>query len=71
MDKCFTYFSSPIGAIKIEANEYALLSVRFVEKTDVLIADTSDSPILEQAACQLSEYFFGQRSEFDLNIDLK
>jgi methylated-DNA-[protein]-cysteine S-methyltransferase len=59
------YLSTPIGELKIIANDLGLLSVKFVEQT----ADDID-PNIHTATCvtQLSEYFAGMRQAFDLTL---
>ena len=70
MDKQYRYFKSPIGTIELIANNQALLTVHFVDDSIHEIRRNDNSPILEQAYNQLSEYFSSQRVRFDVPIDL-
>lgn len=59
------YFSTPIGELKIIANDKGLLSVKFVTQ----IADDIDSNKHTRVCIsQLAEYFAGKRREFDLSL---
>lgn len=59
------FFTSAIGILKITASQDAICSVSFVD------ADGQDDPNPMTHACakQLSEYFSGQRKEFQLKLD--
>jgi methylated-DNA-[protein]-cysteine S-methyltransferase len=58
-------FHSPIGAIRLHATDTALYAIRF---DDVIGADEHLNPVLEQAVAQLSDYFAGTLTQFDLPI---
>lgn len=58
------FFQSPVGIIRVEEKDGFIVSVTFVEKTG-----TNDvSPLLQEAVCQLMEYFDGKRKFFDLPL---
>ncbi|SDR51544.1 methylated-DNA-[protein]-cysteine S-methyltransferase [Paraburkholderia fungorum] len=70
----FKVIDSPIGRLKLVANENRLAAIlREVERNSCgrLESMTEDAgrPILVNAARQLSEYFDGQRAHFDLALD--
>lgn len=65
----FTYFSSPVGTLTLTEEEDALTGLYFGRLSrqgqEVL------SPVLEETARQLSEYFSGKRREFSLPLSPK
>ena len=60
----YAYYDSPFGPIRIGYEE-TVHSIRHVEKKS---EDHTPSPLSDEAARQLEEYFRGQRQEFDLPI---
>ncbi len=65
----FTYLSSPVGTLTLTEEEGALTGLYFGQLSrqgqEVL------SPVLEETARQLSEYFSGKRREFSLPLSPK
>lgn len=65
----FAYFSSPVGTLTLTEEEDALTGLYFGRLSrqgqEVL------SPVLEETARQLSEYFSGKRREFFLPLSPK
>ena len=60
---------SPVGPLTLEEREGRLCAVSFgVAKAEDMAP--APSPILEEAARQLAEYFAGRRKVFDLPLDL-
>jgi methylated-DNA-[protein]-cysteine S-methyltransferase len=59
------YLSTPIGELKIIANDSGLLSVKFVEQT---VADIDRNEHTQSSVNQLTEYFSGTRRQFDLTL---
>jgi methylated-DNA-[protein]-cysteine S-methyltransferase len=59
------YLSTPIGELKIIANDSGLLSVKFVEQT---VADIDRNEHTQTGVNQLTEYFSGTRRQFDLTL---
>lgn len=61
------YISTPLGTAKLEGTEDGL--------SVVSVLDTKKSPtavipiVLEEAACQLQQYFEGEREQFDLQLN--
>ncbi|WP_038173268.1 MULTISPECIES: methylated-DNA--[protein]-cysteine S-methyltransferase [Vibrio] len=67
----YTYYTSPLGKVTLQANAQGLLGVWFETQTtqpDCLGEYSEDHPILNQAIKQLQEYFTGQRRHFTLSI---
>ncbi len=64
--KYCTYLYSPIGLLRIYADEHAITGLQF--DPNVYYADTND--ILHDAKRQLIEYFEGKRKVFELPVKL-
>jgi methylated-DNA-[protein]-cysteine S-methyltransferase len=62
-----TTYHSPLGPIRLVADDTALLGLTFGEAE----ARASDSPVLAAACAQLGEYFAGERTRFDLPLRLE
>jgi len=71
MAKYTGYYQCPLGLLKIEANETALLSVQFLseEVMSSSIPEASESAIILETIKQLEEYFEGRREQFDLPLE--
>ncbi|HEY4784789.1 MAG TPA: methylated-DNA--[protein]-cysteine S-methyltransferase [Bacteroidales bacterium] len=71
MAKYTGYYQCPLGLLKIEANETALLSVQFLseEVMSSSIPEASKSAIILETIKQLEEYFEGRREQFDLPLE--
>lgn len=69
MDSYFT--TSPLGVIKITANDSGIVSLNFARKS---LASTQKNKItnrhLRDCVRQLDEYFSGKRLSFDLPLDV-
>lgn len=61
------YLKTPIGTLKIEGFENALVSVLFID-SDENISKVIPSN-LKNAVAQLQEYFEGKRTDFTLNLN--
>ncbi|MDR1023153.1 MAG: methylated-DNA--[protein]-cysteine S-methyltransferase [Prevotellaceae bacterium] len=66
--KSFAYCSSPVGKIRITADERAVTDISFVEDEKPLPAGDT-LPLLEQCATQLREYFEAGRRTFDFPME--
>ncbi|MEO5660915.1 MAG: cysteine methyltransferase, partial [Polaromonas sp.] len=75
-----TRVPSPLGTIVIAATDQGLAGLWFAENQRYLPTGVTGSaawpedakhPILQQASAQLGEYFTGQRSHFDVPLDLR
>jgi methylated-DNA-[protein]-cysteine S-methyltransferase len=69
MKKVFLY-NYPIGPIGIAEADGAICSVFFGRKAPKSF-DKAETPLIQKAAGQLSEYFEGKRKQFDLPLDLR
>jgi methylated-DNA-[protein]-cysteine S-methyltransferase len=61
-----TRLESPIGPLRLIASDTALIAIDFDAAADS--SDDRDHPLLARARRQLSEYFAGSRSVFDLPL---
>jgi methylated-DNA-[protein]-cysteine S-methyltransferase len=61
-----TQFSSPVGSLTLEGDDLSLTRLGF----DPPASPQGDAPAVAAAAIQLEQYFAGERTEFDLDIDL-
>ncbi len=67
MEKIFVrYLDSPIGRLRINTNETAVLSVSFSESED--ISSLGIPEVMNKTLLQLEEYFLGKRKTFDLPL---
>ncbi|TCB49624.1 methylated-DNA--[protein]-cysteine S-methyltransferase [Acinetobacter sp. ANC 4779] len=74
MKLAFIEMASPVGILKLVANENALVAVLWENKNPkrVRVAELIeqvDHPILMETHKQLTEYFAGKRQQFDLPLD--
>ena len=71
------HLDSPIGVLTLVASDAGLTHLLFEgqEPADVGLpadlAEADDDPALEAAATQLTQYFDGDRREFDVPLDLR
>ncbi|PLT30521.1 methylated-DNA--[protein]-cysteine S-methyltransferase [Peribacillus deserti] len=63
-------FKSPIGLLKIEADNNAILSIRFSNTDIPEEVQHSNHPIIVEAITQMAEYFTGNRISFSLPLDI-
>ena len=76
MQLSYCYMASPVGQLKLVANEQALVAILWDNENPKrvrlaeLIEDVSHS-ILLNTQQQLSEYFSGQRKVFDIPLDFE
>ncbi|OTG79804.1 methylated-DNA--[protein]-cysteine S-methyltransferase [Acinetobacter sp. ANC 4648] len=73
MKLVFTEMASPVGLLKLVANDQALVAVLWENENPkrVRLAELVEDkkhPILLETQKQLSEYFTGQRTQFDLPL---
>ena len=67
--KLFTsYYSSPVGMLKIQCNEKYVVLIHFVEKAGI---ENDETELSEKVITQLEEYFAGKRKDFDLALGQK
>lgn len=65
MELFTAYYSSPVGAIKIQCTEEHVVIIHFVESLGLINDDTA---LLNKTIAQLDEYFLGKRKKFDLPL---
>lgn len=70
----YTHTNSPLGQITLAAAGQRLVGVWFDNQAHLpdfsAFTRAPEHPLLHQAASQLAEYFAGQRTNFDLPLDL-
>jgi len=66
-NKYITYLKTPIGQVKLTADDNAVNSIFFVFN-DTEIEEENINSILSQCKKELSEYFAGKRKTFDVPI---
>ena len=76
MQLSFMEMSSPVGLLKLVANENALVAVLWENENPkrVRLAELIEDrqhPILLETQKQLNEYFAGQRQKFELTLDFE
>ena len=76
MQLFFIYIDSPVGVLKLVANDISLIAVLWENETPnrVRLAELIENkqhPILLETQKQLSEYFEGQRKIFDLPLNFE
>ena len=62
----YLIYQSPIGAYLIGADDTNILAIDRIDEAETIIE--KETPLLRVAKQQLSEYFAGQRTVFDLPI---
>lgn len=74
VDTVTTTFDSPLGLMRLAANPQGLCGVWFEGQRHQADASSwpavADHPLLHQAMTQLTQYFAGQRRQFELALDL-
>ncbi|NOX17063.1 MAG: methylated-DNA--[protein]-cysteine S-methyltransferase, partial [Chlorobi bacterium] len=68
--KFTSYFKSPIGTIKLTADEKAIVSLSFVSGEESEIEKARTNKIITECKKQLKEYFAGKRKKFDVPLKL-
>lgn len=73
-DYRYTMLASPIGELTLIASDAALVAIHFADQPLSAfrrgVPERDDGhPVLAEARRQLTEYFAGERSEFDLPLD--
>jgi methylated-DNA-[protein]-cysteine S-methyltransferase len=67
-------FPSPLGTMLLARTEAGLAGAWFEAQkwhpAELDAPERPDDPLLQRAATQIGEYFAGQRSQFDLPLDL-
>jgi len=63
------FYASPIGKLYVEASAIGLTKLKFHPNSGDAERGNPDNPYLSEARIQLDEYFLGERTEFDLELD--
>lgn len=76
MQLVYMYMDSPVGALKLVANDQALVAVMWDNEDHkrVRLAELIENiqhPMLLKVKQQLEQYFAGQRQQFDLPLDFQ
>ncbi|OAL76193.1 glycosyltransferase [Acinetobacter sp. SFB] len=74
MKLAFIEMASPVGILKLVANENALVAVLWENENPKRVRlaeliEQVDHPVLLETQKQLTEYFAGKRQQFDLPLD--
>lgn len=65
----YTYYQSPVGMLKIGANEHVITEVTFVDNPEQVIhGEPGISDVIHQCTEELIEYFNGKRKVFTVPI---
>lgn len=71
----FEYINSPMGPVRVSANEEAVTECYFCGESDEVlkfyfrsVPEETGNPVTHEAARQLKEYFAGRRKVFDLPL---
>jgi methylated-DNA-[protein]-cysteine S-methyltransferase len=68
--KYLTYYDSPLGKLKITADENAVKSIHFILDIDgVELEQEVPNETLEKCVHELNQYFKGELQDFSVNID--
>jgi len=76
MMMAYRIHASPIGALRLVASDRGLVAILWPDDDPARVplgamTDRPDHPLLRAAIDQLDEYFAGQRTGFDLPLDLR
>lgn len=64
----YTYYSSPIGLVKVAGTENYISAISFIDNEDGLTSSASTPPLMHQCIEELIEYFNGKRITFTIPI---
>lgn len=73
---CYKHIDSPVGRLKLVANESSLVAVLWPNDrpTRIKLSDMHEDlhhPVLREAERQLTEYFEGERTTFELPLHVR
>ena len=71
--KHYFEYNSPVGAIRLIENGKAITSLKFVvnNPNPPSDAEEKETPLIKEVFQQLSEYFVGKRTVFDVPVDVQ
>lgn len=72
----FSTLPSPVGELKLVANDRALVAILWPDDDPARVrlgplVERRDHPILERAGAQLADYFSGKLRRFDVPLDFR
>lgn len=70
MQRKSCYLSSPIGILKLEADENGICSLEICRDENVEVTEKPVCPILKKAKEELAEYFSGKRKVFTVPVSI-
>ena len=65
-----THFVSPLGVLKIVADNDGIRSISFADDSEEPSPDNSAHPVLQRCTKELQEYFSGRRKDFSVPLTL-
>jgi methylated-DNA-[protein]-cysteine S-methyltransferase len=76
MTLCFSTLASPVGELKLVANDDALVAILWQDDDPARVrlgplVERSDHPVLKQAEAQLTAYFSGNLRRFNVPLDFR
>ncbi len=70
MNTCTVPMDTPVGRLVLEGAGDVLIGIWLPNDHKSLTTDTQPTPVVREAASQLEEYFAGERTVFDVPIEL-
>ena len=67
MSNYYDHFETPLGKMEITANDQAVLSIHFVDKTKTVYANS----LTDLAKTQMLQYYAGELEKFDMPMQPK
>ena len=67
----FITYDSPIGKLRITEDETGITNIDFPDEQQHVPAEEKTTPLLEETVKQLTEYFAGKRTNFDISLHIK
>ena len=64
------WLASPLGMLKIVADDDGIRSISFAEESEILSSNNSPHPMLQRCVAELREYFSGRRRDFSVPLTL-
>ncbi|HMB93301.1 MAG TPA: methylated-DNA--[protein]-cysteine S-methyltransferase [Rhodothermales bacterium] len=67
----YTVIASPVGPLTLSASKAGLQEVRWGDVRPADAPETPHHPVLQQAITQLTEFFDGERTTFDVPLEMQ
>ena len=76
MEYAFKWINSPVGALKLVAKDACLTAILWEQDSSRRVKlgnmlEDINNPVLLKAEQQLAEYFAGERTQFDMELDFQ